>query len=371
MKYFYQAICVTLVMVCASNSAAQNNVVVIPLFEEGRVFWKGPWEDNVSYVESDAVEIGGSSYIALLDHVSDLSNMPPQEGIWDLVAASGANGMPGEKGDDGLRGPMGLPGPQGTIGATGLQGEPGEKGDRGERGEKGDAGDSSFTIMGDDVQSNNSGNVGIGVIPTQKLTVDGRIKIGNDFPVVEENGVIRYGISGFEGYHAGEWRSFHDPLTSKTVTRHSFSAGSESAYLIHGGPGSYMLGGQTSGALYVSLPLPSGSKLFQVTLAAKDTSSTHRIRMRVFKDTTLVNGVGSAEDFGIPVYTTGNQVVSNRFEVKSTQASEVSVLIGELAGTHEGFYAVLDCVEEDGFTPTVWPGEELQFSKITYGYIED
>ena len=128
-----------------------NKVVVIPLLGEGST-WKGPWADGVSYRKSDIVEDGGSSYIAIANHTSDLANMPPSA-QWQIVAASGANGAPGPKGDKGDqgdkgdKGDQGIQGMKGDQGDQGVQGMKGDQGDQGIQGMKGDQGDQGIQGM--------------------------------------------------------------------------------------------------------------------------------------------------------------------------------------------------------------------------------
>jgi hypothetical protein len=64
---------------------------------------------------------------------------------------------------------------------------------------------------GTDINSINTGNVGIGTNnPTQKLDVQGKLKIGDDSQTPEE-GIIRFNNStnNFEGYNGSEWVSMN------------------------------------------------------------------------------------------------------------------------------------------------------------------
>lgn len=66
---------------------------------------------------------------------------------------------------------------------------------------------SSWTYYGNDVAANNSGNVGIGVVPNfQKLEVNGGVAIGNTG--TSSPGTMRFNGSDFEGYTGSAWRSF-------------------------------------------------------------------------------------------------------------------------------------------------------------------
>ena len=337
---------------------AQNSVVVIPMFEEGRTLWKGPWQENVDYNESDTVEFGGSSYIALQTHTSNLSNIPPEQDLWDLVAASGANGIQGSTGQNGEQGPAG---PQGMIGQTGVQGATGETGATGSQGETGDAGDSVFSRSGNDIQSNNSGKVGIGIAPTQKLTINGSLKIGSEFGPVE-SGVIQHTSSGFEGFHAGRWRKLQKTIQTIIATRHSFSAGQSSEHFVHGTSFSFMKPGVTSTTIYIPLPMPSGARLHHVRLVAKDISQTHRIRMRVFEDSTGLGQPPIISAIGDAVYSSGTD--NDQFEIMVMTNPSTSIP----SGLFDGFYVSLMCVLEDDTVPVQWIGDELQFSKITYSF---
>jgi hypothetical protein len=74
--------------------------------------WRGAWVDETAYKKSDIIEFDGSSYIAVSDHQADLLNILPGNGLWNVVAASGANGAAGDQGDAGadstVAGPAGL-----------------------------------------------------------------------------------------------------------------------------------------------------------------------------------------------------------------------------------------------------------------------
>lgn len=107
-----------------------NRVVVIPLWSEGAT-WTGAWEDSKYYKRSDIVEDGGSSYIAVTNHTSTLSSIPPSS-EWELVAASGSRG---ETGETGAVGDKGDKGDKGDVGDTGPVGPKGDKGDKGDTGE--------------------------------------------------------------------------------------------------------------------------------------------------------------------------------------------------------------------------------------------
>ncbi len=101
MVYFSsRAVLALFILLCVSSAYGQTRVVVIPLGgDDAATTWRGSWETDTAYKKSDIVEFDGSSYIALLDHQSDLSNIPPDDTFWDLVAASGAKGDKGDTGD--------------------------------------------------------------------------------------------------------------------------------------------------------------------------------------------------------------------------------------------------------------------------------
>ncbi len=84
--------------------------------------WAGTWNYLVQYAQDDAVEVNGSSYVALVNPV--LGAQPPT-GQWALLAAAGAAGPPGVQGE---RGYAGLPGSQGPVGVAGPQGPEGPQG---------------------------------------------------------------------------------------------------------------------------------------------------------------------------------------------------------------------------------------------------
>lgn len=130
-----------LALAWANQAWAQNKVVVIPMFgDDAASKWQGPWAEDENYQLGDIVEDGGSSYIALQDHYSDQNNIPPAEEYWDLVAASGANGMPGAQGPQGIIGPKGDTGAKGDMGPKGDTGEQGPQGPQGPQGLQGEAG---------------------------------------------------------------------------------------------------------------------------------------------------------------------------------------------------------------------------------------
>lgn len=110
----------------------------MPSIPIGRVRpnWVGDWDVNNSYLHLDAVNAGGSSYLAQQD-------VPPgitvtDEAYWTLIARKGDQG---EQGSIGFTGATGATGEKGDQGDQGPQGPQGQKGDAGEKGDKGDPGD--------------------------------------------------------------------------------------------------------------------------------------------------------------------------------------------------------------------------------------
>jgi Collagen triple helix repeat (20 copies) len=91
--------------------------------------WRGQWEKGVEYVTDDAVQFGGSSWIALQDVAPGRPPGGPGLGQddWALLAEKGAKGDQGDQGlqgDPGGQGPQGEAGPQGPIGPQGNPGPP-------------------------------------------------------------------------------------------------------------------------------------------------------------------------------------------------------------------------------------------------------
>ena len=75
--------------------------------------WLGAWSSTNSYTTNDAVQYGGSAWVALQRN----TNSGPTPGAnWTLFAAKGDTGP---QGFQGLTGPTGPQGPQGPTGATG------------------------------------------------------------------------------------------------------------------------------------------------------------------------------------------------------------------------------------------------------------
>ena len=128
-KIAQQLACTILLLVTSLAVTAQNKVVVIPLFgDDAASKWLGQWDaESINYKIGDIVGYDGSSFIALLDHTSQVAQFPGSASNWDLVAASGANGSIGAQGpagDEGPQGPAGNDGAAGTQGVAGATGAP-------------------------------------------------------------------------------------------------------------------------------------------------------------------------------------------------------------------------------------------------------
>jgi len=79
-------------MLLFAGNAYAEKAVVITLWDAS-VTWRGAWVLDMSYIEGDMVEFGGSSYMALKNHTSGTNNAPPFPDTWDLAAASGRDGV--------------------------------------------------------------------------------------------------------------------------------------------------------------------------------------------------------------------------------------------------------------------------------------
>jgi len=83
--------------------------------------WAGTWSETLVYAPGDAVELDGSTYVAL---ELNAESRPPGP-AWSLLARAG------EVGPTGPAGPQGVPGPEGAPGAAGPLGPPGPQGPSG------------------------------------------------------------------------------------------------------------------------------------------------------------------------------------------------------------------------------------------------
>jgi hypothetical protein len=101
--------------------------------------WRDVWSPSTSYKANDAVSIGGTSYLSLLD--DNLDNDPessPAE--WAILALEGGEGAPGPQGEPGATGATGVSGSTGDTGPTGGIGPTGEIGSTGPTGATGPSG---------------------------------------------------------------------------------------------------------------------------------------------------------------------------------------------------------------------------------------
>lgn len=106
--------------------------------------WKDVWDSGTTYKVNDAVSIGGTSYLSLVD--DNLNNDPetsPSE--WAILALEGAAGATGADGSDGATGPTGADGADGVTGPTGDPGSAGATGPTGSTGADGIAGATGAT----------------------------------------------------------------------------------------------------------------------------------------------------------------------------------------------------------------------------------
>ena len=125
----------------------EDRIVVIPLGAEvnleAPIKWRGEWTDGESYKKGDGLQYNGSSYISLQEHAASITNTPPNDSFWSLMATKGDKGDEGPIGPQGIPGPVGATGPQGLpgpVGATGPQGVPGPVGAVGPQGIPGPVG---------------------------------------------------------------------------------------------------------------------------------------------------------------------------------------------------------------------------------------
>ncbi len=106
--------------------------------------WKDVWDSGTTYKLNDAVSLGGTSYLSLVD--SNLNNDPetsPSE--WAILALEGADGATGADGANGVTGPTGADGANGATGPTGDPGTAGAAGATGPTGADGVAGATGVT----------------------------------------------------------------------------------------------------------------------------------------------------------------------------------------------------------------------------------
>ena len=95
--------------------------------------WQGTWAPGVQYLQDDAVEHEGASYIA----TADILDVLPPSAPWQVIAARGTQGEVGARGPMGPQGPRGEQGPIGPVGPQGAQGPQGPIGPMGPQGPAG------------------------------------------------------------------------------------------------------------------------------------------------------------------------------------------------------------------------------------------
>jgi BclB C-terminal domain-containing protein len=89
--------------------------------------WRDVWSETTTYKVNDAVSLGGTSYLSLID--DNVGNDPETSPhAWAILALEGAPGATGADGAVGPTGPPGPTGPAGDVGPTGAQGDPGPAG---------------------------------------------------------------------------------------------------------------------------------------------------------------------------------------------------------------------------------------------------
>jgi len=105
-------------------------------WERTGFWWQDVWSASTTYKVNDAVSLGGTSYLSLVD--DNLNNDPetsPSE--WAILALEGAAGATGATGSAGATGPTGADGSTGAPGATGADGGAGSAGATGPTGPTG------------------------------------------------------------------------------------------------------------------------------------------------------------------------------------------------------------------------------------------
>jgi hypothetical protein len=81
------------------------------------ISWQGSWINATAYLERDAVEYNGSTYIAVTNVLPDA--VPGLNSSWELLTSIGATGPTGPQGTDGTIGVDGATGPTGPTGPAG------------------------------------------------------------------------------------------------------------------------------------------------------------------------------------------------------------------------------------------------------------
>jgi BclB C-terminal domain-containing protein len=108
-------------------------------WERSGFAWRDAWENTTTYKVNDAVSLGGTSYLSLVD--DNVGNDPETSpDAWAILALEGAPGPTGADGEVGPAGPPGPDGPQGPAGENGATGEMGPAGAVGATGPTGPTG---------------------------------------------------------------------------------------------------------------------------------------------------------------------------------------------------------------------------------------
>lgn len=126
--------------------------------------WKDVWSSSTTYGVNDAVSLGGTSYLSLID--ANLNNDPETSpSAWAILALegdTGPTGATGATGAAGATGPTGATGDVGPTGSTGANGTIGADGATGPTGADGVAGPTGPT--GADGATGATGAAGGGAI---------------------------------------------------------------------------------------------------------------------------------------------------------------------------------------------------------------
>lgn len=98
--------------------------------------WRDAYDPATTYETNDAVSLGGTSYLSLVD--DNTGNDPETNSdAWAILALEGAVGPTGAAGATGAAGPTGPPGATGATGSDGNVGPAGPTGPTGDAGEPG------------------------------------------------------------------------------------------------------------------------------------------------------------------------------------------------------------------------------------------
>ncbi len=87
--------------------------------------WKGTWDSGTEYLENDAVEFGGSSYVSNTTTTNDTPGVGVEWDLWVAKGSTGSTGSTGATGSAGAKGDTGSTGAKGDTGTTGSTGAAG------------------------------------------------------------------------------------------------------------------------------------------------------------------------------------------------------------------------------------------------------